>query len=226
MSDHPKISEREEIELLLPWYETGQLTAEETQRVEAFLIKDAELRKQLALIREEVDETIAANEGLGLPSHAARDRLMAQVAAEGGAARKLTGTISGWMKRFSIAGLPAGLSLAGAMAAIVIVVQAVTLVALLSGDSGNGGARLASSGGETSVQTGTHALVRFQNVANAEDITALFRKTGIMIVDGPKPGGTFRVRISSWTLSEEDRDAFIADLRKHTDLVMSVKPAR
>lgn len=224
MTDHQTKSEREEIELMLPWYETGQLDAEEMSRVEAYLAKDAELRERLALVREESAETITANESLGMPRVGARDRLMAQIAAEAGPPRK-AGQFSSLIKRFSHGTLSPGLALGGALAALVIIVQAAVLVSVINYDPRDGGPQLAS-GQETVSQTGTFALIRFQNNANAQDIAGLLRASKAVIVDGPKPGGMFRIRISPETLSEQDRDALLASFRERADLVAFITSTR
>jgi hypothetical protein len=224
MNNNHTLTEREEVELMLPWYETGQLTAEETQLVETHLRNDAELRRMLELIREEAGETVVANERIGMPSHGARDRLMAQIAAEGGAPRT-SGLISGWLKQFGLGGMSPGLALAGAVAAIVIIVQAAVITSMISGDPSGGGPRLAS-GEETVTDGGTFALIRFAEDANAAAITGLLRESGMSIVDGPKPGGVFRVKLSDETLNDDEQNALIESLRQKADLVAFASPTR
>ena len=92
--------DHEEIEQLLPWYEKGTLSAAEMQRVEAYLDTHPELRSRLALIREEVAETIAANESLGMPSPAVRDRLMEQIASEAGNSLETSSGFKSWISGF------------------------------------------------------------------------------------------------------------------------------
>ena len=60
--------EREEIEMLLPWYVTGKLDRTDAARVESYLARHPRLAAQLDLIRAERDETVLANEALGRPS--------------------------------------------------------------------------------------------------------------------------------------------------------------
>ena len=57
-----KFSEREEIEILLPWYVTGRLDAAETARVAAYIERHPDVRSQLGLVREEQTATVAGNE--------------------------------------------------------------------------------------------------------------------------------------------------------------------
>jgi anti-sigma factor RsiW len=70
-------AEREEFEMLLPWYATGRLGPSDRARVEAYLAIHPEMARQIDLVRAERDETVAANEALGWPSAAATERLMA-----------------------------------------------------------------------------------------------------------------------------------------------------
>lgn len=225
MNNNHTLTEREEVELMLPWYETGQLTAEETQLVEDYLGRDAELRRMLELIREEAGETVVANERIGMPSHEARDRLMAQIAAEGGGAQKARGAISGWLKQLGLGGVSPGLAFGGALAALVIIVQAAVITSMISGDPAGDGPQLAS-GEDTVTDTGTFALIRFSENASAAAITELLRENGISIVDGPKPGGMFRVKLSGETLTEDRQSVLIENLRQQADLVAFAAPTR
>ena len=70
------IAEREAVEALLPWYESGQLDAEDTKRVEAYLSAHPDIASQLALVEEERIEAVQMNEARGTPAAGALDRLM------------------------------------------------------------------------------------------------------------------------------------------------------
>ena len=75
--DQDMREEREDIELLLPWYAAGTLEPDELKRVEAYLQDHPELEDHLAVVREELEETVGVNEAIGTPSAGAMDRLMA-----------------------------------------------------------------------------------------------------------------------------------------------------
>jgi hypothetical protein len=74
--------EPSEIEMLLPWHAAGTLNARDARRVEEALVRDPELAKQYAVIREEFAETIHLNESLGAPSARAMQKLFAAIDAE------------------------------------------------------------------------------------------------------------------------------------------------
>ena len=72
--------ERSEIELLLPWYVTGRLDAADKARVESFLAAHPDMKRQLALVREEQEQSAHSNEALGAPSRASLESMMASIA--------------------------------------------------------------------------------------------------------------------------------------------------
>ena len=65
--DH-QLSERQEIEALLPWHAAGTLSQRDAERVEQALAGDGELARQFEAVREELHETIHLNESRGAPS--------------------------------------------------------------------------------------------------------------------------------------------------------------
>lgn len=217
--------EREEIELLLPWYERGTLTADEMRRVERHLAADPELRARLELIREEIAETIIGNESLGMPGRAARDRLMERIAAEAGPVQRRAPGVRAWLSGLLPDGFSPGYAIAAMAAALVIVVQAALLISLIASGSGDNGYRTAS-GEETPASAGTFVLIRFTETARADDIASLLRSIEATIVDGPKPGGAFKLRIANEVLPEAERDAILARLRERPEIVAFVALTR
>jgi anti-sigma factor RsiW len=216
--------EREDIEMLLPWYENGTLAPDEMRRVEAYLARHPEMRSQIGLIREEMAETVAANESLGMPGSAARDRLMAQIAAEPGAS-PVHVRVQSWLARLVPQGWSPAWAIAGAVACLIILVQAAALISLQTGARHEGGAELAA-GDRQAAAAGTFVLIRFAEDAPAREVAALLQSVSGVVVDGPKPGGAYKVRISPRALSTGDRDAVIAKLRARTDVVAFVAPTR
>ena len=89
-----KATEREEIESLLPWHAAGTLSRREAQKVEQALAEDAELAAQFETIREDLAETIVANESLGAPSARAMQKLMADIEADASTARRASTNFS------------------------------------------------------------------------------------------------------------------------------------
>ena len=72
-------AEREEIEMLLPWYVTGNISDDDRARVDSYLADHPEIGRQLELAREEMDETVALNESLGTMPAGALDSLRSRL---------------------------------------------------------------------------------------------------------------------------------------------------
>jgi anti-sigma factor RsiW len=219
-------SPNEDIEALMPWYEKGTLPEKEARLVADYLESHPERARFLALIREEVGETIEANETAGMPSSAALNRLMDAIAAEPKAQRTVVRERAGGLlaRLFGQSTSP-WLAAGAAAACLVILVQAAALGVLMTRDvstGGQGGVGLASGDPTRPVEVGTFALVRFTPGASAQDVTALLRSFNAVIVDGPKPGGVYRVKISSQTLANEQTEEILNQIRARSDIIAFV----
>src|SRR5262245_24097385 len=101
------LSERDEIEALLPWYVSGTLDAKSRARVERYIETHPEVKAHLALAREEADAAIAANEAIAAPGRDALERLRASVAAAPrrqpavGLLSEISGRIADWLAGFA-----------------------------------------------------------------------------------------------------------------------------
>ena len=108
-----KASEREEIEALLPWHAAGTLSRREARMVEQALAADADLATQYETVREDLVETIVANESLGAPSARAMQKLMADIEADASTARRARSSfnLGEWLsdKAFLVLAAHAGL---------------------------------------------------------------------------------------------------------------------
>jgi len=213
------LSEREEIEMLLPWYVTGKLARADRERVEAYLARHPELASQLTLIEEELDETFRVNEAIPLPSARAADRLLAEIGRPSTAG--LWTRAKTWVEDLIAAPAPAGLRWATTAAAVVILVQAVAIGALLTrgGDAGY----QTASGTASPAAEGTFVLVRFADGAPAKAIADALTELDATVVDGPK-AGLFRVRIGPKDMANDARERKIAALRQRANLVLLVMP--
>ena len=206
----------DEIELLLPWRATGALNAEETRRVDAALAADAELRRKYDLVQEEMAESVLAAEELGAPSLRARDRLFAAIEAEAGPQRAQA-PARGLRARaldFFASLTPGAIAWSAAAAALVIVLQGAVLTRSLVTP---GGTFHTASAPES--REGSFALVAFASDATAQQIADLLAAQGASIVDGPKPGGLYRVRVSSKRLDADALKAAVAKLASRREIV-------
>jgi len=211
-------SEREEIEMLLPWFVTGRLDASDKARVEAALSADPALRRQLDLVREEQGADIAVNEAIAAPRTLSVESGMQAVAARTtlGARRQAAGLMDR-LRTFFTMPSPGMVRVATAAAVAVVLLQAATIGTLLTQ---RGGYETASGGG----LSGVTVIVKFAEDARAEAIANTLQRLNMSIVDGPKPGGTFVVRVGPETLSPADRASRIEELRKASGVIGHVVP--
>jgi anti-sigma factor RsiW len=235
MTRKDEMTELREIESLLPWHAAGTLSGAEAARVEAALARHPELARQLALVREEMAETIHLNETAGAPSAQAMERLFAAIEAEparrrrperGGFARRLLAVFASLT--------PRQLAFSAGAAAVVLLLQAGIIAAMLTGQRQVATQVAAPAAGE---DPGRFALVRFTPEASARDIAAVLEANRVSIVDGPRPGGLYRVRIAemegSGTLTRgagapspaEEREQVLARLRAASGVISLAVPA-
>lgn len=227
MSTNGKMSkERDEIEMLLPWYESGTLDDADTRRVEAWLAQDPVLSERLALVREEREATVEANEAAGAPGPGALDRLMASIETrEASPAGAQNTGLWDWASRLFGAPVPAGLQWAAAAAVVIIVIQAGALGVLLSPGGPQGAGYETASRENVAPAEGTFALIRFSDQATASEIAGFLSDADMTIVDGPKPGGVWKVRLSQRTLTSAEKDDLLKKLRSNQNLVTMAVPA-
>lgn len=223
-------SPNEDIEALLPWYEKGTLSEKDARIVEDYLASNPDRARFLTLIREEMDETIEANERAGMPSRAAFDRLMDAVAAEPKPARMVVRERAGGLLARLFGQSASPWMVAGAAAAaLVIMVQAAALGVLLMRPANDPKLIELSSGPKEQLsETGSFALVRFTPDAKASDILSMLRSVDATIVDGPKSNGTYTLKVSNEKLANERMEEIMQKIRARSDLInfSSVKGAK
>lgn len=192
-----KAPEREEIELLLPWYAAGTLSRRDTQRVEQALASDSELARQFEMVREELGETIGVNESLGAPSQRAMKALFEKIDAEPVRTPSVSVSLMARVSQFMASLSPRTLAYAGGVAAIALLLQA-GVIGTLVGERTGRAPDLASAPASVAVTSGVEALIRFSPQASATDITEFLDANKATIVGGPADG-FFRVRVPAKT---------------------------
>jgi hypothetical protein len=222
--DEATLSEREEIEMLLPWYVSGTLAASDRDRVERYLADHPDVRRQLDLIREERRETIIANEALPTASAGALDRLLASLPVRrGGLWRRLSE--SEGLRALALLVSPSAprtVRFAAYAAAFLLLAQGVAITAFLL--KGNEAGYQTAAGGAGS--RGPSFFIAFTDAASSADVTSLLQGVGARIVDGPKPGGIYRIEVRSDDISPRTDEALRRRLAERRDLVRLVLPAK
>lgn len=224
MTDHEApLSEREEIEAMLPWYAMGKLDRADRERVEGWVARDAALARQLAMIEDDRLATVKSNEARRLPPSLTVEAALKKAVGEPSAARIAATGLLGRIREFFSAPTAMGVRFATAAAAAVILLQAAWLGTLLTDRATT--QYQTASGGSSAIADGTYALVRFADTATAKDIAATLQKLDMQIADGPKPGKIFRVRLGAKNLSAADRDSRLAALRAESNVIILATPA-
>ncbi|MGA8496271.1 MAG: hypothetical protein WB764_12380 [Xanthobacteraceae bacterium] len=202
-----------EIETLLPWYAAGTLRRRDRQRVEDALRYDPALARHADLVREELAETISFNESLGVPSARCMDRLMAAIDAETTAARKRNSAraVAGQFAAIIAGFSPRTLAVAASFAVAAIALQAFLLVSMATKPQAP---FETASLNPTVTGHGTFAMVRFAREASAGEITHFLEEYQATLVDGPKPGGFYRVRLTMKTLAKEELAHIVSRMRQ------------
>ncbi|WP_018425862.1 hypothetical protein [Hoeflea sp. 108] len=199
MSAAEKMTRRDEIETLLPFYLNGTLEGAELAAVEDWLASDPAAMDALEAAEAEFSGTMAANEAMRPPADAL-SRFSRMLEAEAGPARErrsqsfLARAWQGFM------GLPVGVAWAAAAALLAfVVVQGVME------RPGAGGNNFEVAGTGEDAAKLPFALVTFKPDARMSEIAALLGDEGASIIDGPTVSGVFRVAIKAETVADYDR---------------------
>lgn len=213
------------VEDLLPWYATGRLPEKDRVRVDNALTTDAELRRRLELVREEMNETITANEALPAPSRRALDMLLAGMDAEPRAVPLMAlarrGLI-GWLETTLAALSPRKLAYAAVAALALIAVQGAALTGFLFRERDGGKFDTASA---PLVVPGSYVMVSFAPDAKASEIAGFFRRYDAAVIDGPRANGFYKVRIGEKTLPKPELEQLVERIKAERNLIGFVAPA-
>jgi anti-sigma factor RsiW len=211
----------DDIEALLPWHAAGTLGRDEAARVEAALARDEELARRYALVREELAETVRLNEALGPPSPRPLQRLMSAIDAEGATGARVPLALARRLEGLLVRLSPRALAWSAVAATLVMLVQAGFLAALFLGPRGQT-YRTASI--ERASAPGAYALVGFAPQASAADVTKFLETYQATIVDGPRAGGIYRVRVGQAGLSRDELGKLVERMQRESAVVRFAAP--
>jgi len=206
--------ERQDIEALLPWHAAGTLNRRDAARVERALASDRELARHYELVREEMHETIHLNESLGAPSARAMEKLFAAIDAEAPAARKVSFDFAARISQFLSGFAPRTVAWAAAAATVAIVVQAAVLTTFVVKDQVGQSHELAAYNSGR-----TYLAVRFAPHASAVDITKFLDAHKAVVVDGPKKGSLYIIRLAATDLPKAELARIIQRMQGESKIV-------
>lgn len=219
----------QELAELAPFYVAGTLPPDEQARFEAALAADPALARNVAAARAERDAILALNEALPAPSARAFDALFVKIDAEPARKHGLWTRLD-LRARLDLGGAlasllsPRALGWATAAACAVIAVQAGLLT---SEKLGRPDARYATASGpqDSARAEGVYALIAFAPGASLDAVNALLSQTGAQIVEGPRAGGFYRLRLGAPDLPPEEARRKVEALRQASALVRFVAPS-
>jgi hypothetical protein len=205
-------NEPSEVEMLLPWYAAGTLNRREAAQVEAALAADPALAERLEWVRAEFAQEIYINEEAASPPDNDVKALFAKIdalpARRAGTLAASSPTFAERIAEFVAALSPRTLAWSGAVAALVILLQA----GVIGGIMLKGGYETASMPSNTPAN-GSYVLIRFQPQATAADIASFLAANKLSIVEGPSGGMLYRVRVAETKLAKPELTAIANKLQ-------------
>lgn len=218
-----------DIEALLPWYAAGTLEPHDADRVAAALAGDPELARRLALVREEIAETVIVNEALEAPSPRVMEKLFAAIDHERRTARAPRDTLAGWLSYWLT---PRAFAFGASAAALVIALQAgviarLALQAPVSSPPVFQPQSAPSAPATRGLDLGAFALVRFAPDASIAEVTRFLGSRDAAIVDGPRPGGAgglYRVRIARNYVPRDQLERLVGEFQAASSIVATAMP--
>jgi hypothetical protein len=210
----------EEIQMLLPFYVTGRLDRGDVDKIDEHVSRRPMVARHLSLIRDERAGAVAANEAFAARPARNFQRLATAIAVRPAPTVRRDDRLSDRIKRFFEMQASTSRGWIGAAAALVIMVQGAALAALVV--TPYSPTFTAASGGREATGAATLVVVRFAEGATTSAVTEVLAGLDMAIVDGPRSGGLFTVRLGARDMKEAERDRAIAALRAHGDLVTFV----
>jgi hypothetical protein len=218
--------EPSEMEMLLPWYAAGTLSARDARRVEEALARDPELARQYAVIREEYAETIHLNESLGAPSVRAMQKLFVAIDAEPVRKPSASRNLASRVSRFFASLSPRTLAWSAGLGALALLLQAGVIGAVLlkSQPASYQTASLSMNEPVTRAlgpASPPRALVRFAPEARVADIAALLDNYHASIIEGAK-GGLFRLQFGNSAMTKDEAASLLSRLQNEKIVSLAV----
>ena len=223
-----KLSEREEIESLLPWFTTNRLDAEDHARVQAYIDANPDMKSQVTMVLDERHATVLSNESITRSSRNGLEQLRQAIEAEKTLGDRVQERASGWRAQITslfTAPTPSAVRWAGAAATVVLIAQFAAIGSLMSDRPATPQSPYTTASGPKAGTTeGARVLVQFKDTASAAQIAAFLQSVDAEITAGPKPGGLFEVRLSKSKLSSDELQARTEQILDEKDLVKLVIP--
>jgi hypothetical protein len=227
-----------DLEELLPWHAAGTLDGDEAAEVERALAAHPELARRFALVREELTETILLNESLGAPSARAMETLFRAIDQDRKVVRRVASPSLG--VRVAQFFSPRMLAWTASAAAVIVLLQAGVITRLLLQEQESAAAPVQAAATAADMPTfetasapivtrgleiDSYALLRFAPQASIADINTFLDAHDAAIVDGPKAGGVYRVRVAHGSLPRQQLARVVKELEADKSIVSFAAPS-
>lgn len=195
MSGSEKMTRRDEMETLLPFYLNGALSGEDLRQVEEWLANAPEAEEALLAAEAEIALVFEDNEAHS-PRPGAFKRFSDSLDQEPVLPTSPVSWISSFLSRtFAV---PAPLLLATAAAVLVLIVAGISSIRSNSPDD----IQVAGAHGSAD---GPFVLVTFAQGAELADIAKLLQENGAEVAGGPMSGSTLKIALSADTVTQYDQ---------------------
>jgi anti-sigma factor RsiW len=201
-------AEKQGLAELAPFYVAGTLKADEKAEFEGALPGDPELARNVAAARAERDAIVALNEALPGPSPRATEFLSALLDAEPARTPNFWRRLDPGARLADLLG-PRTLGWIALAACLLVAVEAGLLVRSAPAPEGP----YATASRDEAAPEGRFALVAFAPDATAARIVEFLAQNEARIVEGPRAGGFFRIKLGDKDMSEAQAAARLDALR-------------
>ncbi|HML94531.1 MAG TPA: zf-HC2 domain-containing protein [Thermodesulfobacteriota bacterium] len=223
----------EEIKLLLPWYLSGKLGADELETVKRHLAECDDCAGEIEELGfmgaaiTEPDEALDAAIEMRLPDMEAdiMDRINTYEDARAPGKRPAAAPVrtSAWEKVLGFfEGFEFPLRMPAGVAALVLLQLALIIGLVYKVYLGEPGSYVVLSGPEETAASGPVIIVSFVDTATEAEIRQTLSGIGGRIIDGPKAGGLYVVELPAESGSGKSVEKVIEDLRADKEVIKSV----
>lgn len=212
MTPEDRMTSRDELEALLPFYLNGTLDEVDLAAIEEWLATDPEAAAALEAAELEFAGATAANEAIRPPADAL-SRFSAALDAEAGQTAAVD--VPSILARFwaGFWGIPSSVAWATAAAAVALV-----LVQTILGPYDRPGPVEIAGSGQGDMP---YALVTFKPEATLADVSAFLSEQGATILSGPAPGGIYKIGVPAETTADYDRIVGLIAAQPFADTVLT-----
>ena len=213
MSAAEKMSRRDEMETLLPFYLNGSLEGSDLEAVEEWLASDPTAMAALGEAEAEFSGTTAANEAIRPPADAL-SRFARAFDAEAGPARAPAS--SSWLAQAwgRFMAVPVGVAWAAA-AVLLALIMVQSFV-----QPGGKGRDFEIAGAEDDLAKMPFALVKFKPDARMSDVSGFLGSNGLKIIGGPTADGVFRLGIPAANAADYTKQIGLIAAQPFTETVI------